>query len=527
MKGRQTYIEEQGVVIVRGQDKGVLAADIYKGDSQGTQVWQDWVDAIRTKDRDGSKGLTASLYALPDISVYKGKTDRQIAFLLQDVKPEQTVKALEAEYASRNGVSPYNDNSIQRLISREPERFRQFQNYMHPLLGTLNRMMTDNEELIGQCHVQRVFELKDYYSFTGGDSIRDGNDVAWIFRQLGNKAIENCFCLLQKGDESFILHVGMGGLAYCPADQTAIITAAERFQAEKVWFIHNHPSGRVYASVEDKRLWNDLHSALGDRLQDGIIINTDSGIYGVYNNHYADTVILDGNGKNRGRWQSETQIPLLTFDRKVFNDAYKSYAGTVISDSTAVAEFLSTQRFGERSRYGILALDRAMAVCGNFHLPDNRWTNGKVAADYITKACMSVGAAAAVVYGTVGGGYKDQVEVPKDLGEKIKVASCNSLRLMDVVEMGVDDRQGWMRSYNDEGLLFEPAVQYRKEYDSIDIIPIKDGRGMIRVVRGGERQPAEIIRAKDMKLYSEGGLTARQLADTYCKVDRTTGGRQD
>lgn len=501
---------EKGIVVIRDGNNKVFLTDIFDTPEKGRDLWHSWVDVARRHDHDGQKRTAVELYDVPDVENFTDWNDKQIALAMDGLRPDMRVKAIEAEFAARNGADAYNPDAVAAAVRRTPARFRRFLEHCNPIMARLNKLPM--AEIAETCRAQRVFTMKGGFSFTGRDSVRSPEDVAWIFRQLSEKAVENLFCYMQRGKEQLILHVGMGNINSCLSDAAAICEAAERFNADRVWFVHNHPSGEVNASREDRQLWYHLKEMLGRKLQDGIIINTNTGKYGVFDKWDADARRF---GQQELFDNVEHEIPVYSFDSRVFSDKKLDYADRTITRAADIAEFFSTQRFGERSRYGFLLMDVRGKVIGNMPLADTTFDHPDETARIMMRAAFSTGAVRVAVYGKPADGVELDKRKVMYLGDAMNRYSGGSVRLIDFVlqrGQGTD-----YYSYEEEGILQEPAADYgrQKGFDSIEIIPVKGGQGMLRVSIDGRQLPAERVRPADMKRLAEGSVTRERLAEQY------------
>ena len=504
----------KGVVVVRDKDRRTLVAETFYSEEEGFGMLKSWVDTMIQREKGDNMGATVDYYELPDMAIVEGRSDKQIGLLMDGLKPDEHIRVIEAAYTDRQGKCPYNEDCIRRTVAENPERYRRFVYYSNPLMTALNKPVEVNVADGEFCHAERGFEMKNNFSFTGGDYIRDGKDVAYIFRQLGQKAVENSFCLLQKGDNNYILHLGIGNMVNTVVDTTAILTAARRLDAERVWFVHNHPSGQVFASREDREMWNRLYSALGDVLQEGIIINTDSGKYGVYTTHYNEVMKMDG----PQLLDNEKNIPVLAFDRTVFHDKDISYRDRSFTTAAQVAEFVSTQRFGQRDCMSFLAMDAQLQLKGNFHMPDNKLEGWHEKISYIADVCMKTGASRVFIYAGKGVGTVEQVDMPQGLSYKLDQLTAGAVKLTDMILYERASENLKYYSYMEEGRLSDRQAEYKvRDFDSIDVIPVRGGKGMIRVSVGGVQQPAEMVREADMKLLLQGEIDKEKLARSYCR----------
>lgn len=506
----------QGIALIRDKHNSMVITELYDSPQKGEDLWRTWVDVARRHDDDGQKQTTVELYEVSSLEPFTGRSDKQIMVMLDGVRPDRQIKAIEAEYAARNGFNCYDTLAVQDLIRRHSKRFQRFVNHCNPLMAKLNKPQILQQDQGEFCHSQRVFSVKGGLSFMGSDSIRNSNDVAWIFQQIGKKAVENAYCMMDNGRSRFILHMGMGNISSVGIDYAAIYKAAENFQAKRVWFVHNHPSGAVRASREDIQVWSRLQQMLGDRLYEGIIINTDTGKYGVFDKWDSHLERLENSGIAKDN--ACIEIPVLTFDDRIFHDKDLSFKNKTLYNSTDVAQFISTQRFGERARAGFLVVNSAANIVGNFFLPDARLEEMDKVAEQIASAAFGCGGVAAMVYGADNYGpifNEDKVTLLSRLLDKV---SCGSVRLQDVVETFQDKPY---YSYMDNGLLAEPQAEYNKigAFDRVDIIPIKGDTGIIRVTKDGQQLPAVRLKALDLRKFTDGKVTADELARQYFRND--------
>lgn len=500
----------QGIALIRDKHNSMVITEFYDSSPKREDLWRSWVDIARRHDADGQNQTTVELYEVDSLEPYNGRSDKQIMVMLDGVKPDRAIKAIEAEYAVRNGFDCYDTNVVQDLLQRQPRRFSRFVNHCNPSMAKINKPQILQQEQGEFCHSQRVFSVKGSLSFTGADTIHSSEDIAWIFQQIGKKAVENSYCMMVNGRNRLILHLGMGNINSASVDFAAIYKAAENIQAKRIWFIHNHPSGRVKASAEDIRVWSNLQRMLGSRLCEGIIINTDTGKYGVFDKWDSHYEWLDDYKSDKAC----IEIPVLTFDEQIFHDKDLSFKNKTFNHSGDVAQFISTQRFGERARAGFLVVNSASNIVGNFFLPDNKLEELDKVAEQIASVGFSCGGLGVMVYGAGLNGHIFDEEKVKRLSQLLGAASAGMLRLIDVLET-FEDKPFY--SYNDEGILAEsgPVYNRRGGFDKVDIIPIKGDTGIIRVTKDGQQLPAVRLKAIDLRKFTEGKVTADELAKVY------------
>lgn len=331
-------------------------------------------------------------------------------------------------------------------------------------LTTLNTLRKLEEGEV--CNVERIFTESKEFNFTRGEKIESADDVAYIFKSLEDEAIENAFVALVKDGEVTVIHLGMGGQVSTPLDFTAAITAANRIKPEKVYFIHNHPSGNLHCSRPDMEALGNLGKALGDIVQEGIIINTRSGQYGTFN-------YKDGNIDTLDIPANQDSFPLKVY--KFNKQAFKNDITRVTPSSESIAEFVSTQRLGSRNKINALLLNNLFECVGNVFLTETEITSAnadRVARKLIADA-TAMDARGVVLYGrspmvTVSGMGSNIV-----LSEKVAQMSDKNIQLFDVIQ--IDDSV--RRSAADYGVRFRTTIapEVREEMESIKADAIANG----------------------------------------------------
>ena len=512
-----TNRNDGGVMLLKNSTDGeILVTDIYQEQERET-MWKEWLSAAVERYRKAPKkngSLVLEDYHIGNTARMEGRSDKQVAFLLGNFHPDRAVDVPMAAFADRKKRNVSDTGEIARIA--EIHR-NEYMDYLKRKGNTVSRMTAFDEEFGTRMmpgnlsHAERVFTLKGNFSFVGKERIRNTEDVAWIFRQLESKGTEHSFIVMTRGKESIILETGIGNMNTAAVDIAAAVKANKKFNPDKIYMVHNHPSGRVLASLEDKKLWMVMKEAFGNKLQPGIILNSDTGAYGIFNDGIQEAFIFDD------RQEAETvEIPVFSFDRMVFSKEHSLLDMMEIKCSSDVAMFLSSQRFGERDKYAFLALNMNMKVMGNFHLPvsDLSKKNLEQIAEYVAETVITAGGYTAIIYG------KDEnnrlLMSASYLNELVGRASGRTVMITDCV---VSAGNGW-KSASDEGILDGrmPFIGYednRKKWQKIDIIPISDGSAMIRVKTDGNWLPAEKLRKNELKKYIEGKLRKEELAEKY------------
>ena len=307
-----------------------------------------------------------------------------------------------------------------------------------PLSDTRLRKLEEGET----SKIERIFTENKNFDFTSGEKIESIDDVAFIFKQLEDESIENSFAVLVKDGKPTVIHLGMGSYTATGLNGSALNVAVERIQPDKIYFIHNHPSGNLTASRQDIELLNRLKSTYGDIFEDGIIINLRSGKFATFNAE-------EKNIHDEKNIDNAIPVKVYSFNKQVFEKNYDPAETFKIRSSSDVAKFISSHRLGERPKLGILVCNNQLGVVGNVFTPYTKVTkeNAKDIAKDIVYYTTSMGGTCAMMFGNA-----NIYEVgSKHISQHVEDISTGSIKLMDYLNMQKD---GSYWSASDEGVSF-------------------------------------------------------------------------
>ena len=290
-------------------------------------------------------------------------------------------------------------------------------------------------------YVERKFTRSGAVDFTGSERLRDRGDVAYMFRALEDYSIEHVFGVLVKDGRAHVLHIGMGGPTGSVAYMGALRAAYDAFGADKIYLVHNHPSGNLKASVADQRLMKTLEEAFDGVATEGLIVDTTSGRYGTF----------DGNGNmeshERPREGGDSTANVLRFDRA---DQYMERGERrVITSPQDVSEFISRQRFSGGNKVSYIVLSHSNEIIGNFHT-DYDTVDDELAAEIVSTA-TKFGGSRVVLYGRGA-----EMEKSADLKRNMEKLSLGTIGLLDLVEVNGEVT----RSAMDHGYIRDGGEKY-------------------------------------------------------------------
>lgn len=316
------------------------------------------------------------------------------------------------------------------------------------------------------CLVERKLSEAGEFSFIGRDRIESTEDVAFIFRKLETKAVENSFIVFVKDGKPTVLHVGMGNIDAVNVDLSGLSVMMKEIEPDQVYFVHNHPSGNIISSAKDRKLWALMQTVLGKKLMPGIIIDTTRGVYGTYMNEYDTSMPEDFTGR-----EGDVKIPTYRFDEVVFSKDYEPVRGEKVSTSRDVAAYVSSHRLGERDKISVLCINTNNLVVGNFFLPytgmNDIKTINKIAVDCAYYAGIT-NARAVVVYGSGVDPRTDNrldALAPRVIGSFLNAHGTTLLDMVGGKTVPEDNGLYNYYSYRDHGRISEPDMEYGSNSD--------------------------------------------------------------
>lgn len=336
----------------------------------------------------------------------------------------------------------------------ERERYEQQQEEIRQNTYDLTKLRIRPLKEGESCHVERRYQESKVFAFTGTDHITDANDVAYIFRSLQNAAVENSFLVLQKDGVPTIIHLAMGDFLGVSVPVPNVYAAYEKIQPDKVWFIHNHPSGNLIDSRQDRDTHISLGKVFGEKLQPSIIIDTTSGKYAVFTAAYTMKYDIPTS--------SEKELPLkvYSFDKQVFDKDWNPEKAFQILNERDIAAFVSSHRLGKHDKMSLLVLDQAGHVTANLFLPYTNIVDAfKSGQELIRTYVAQMGGVRCVIYGNYE--YKEHDAVHTAAVESIKKMlldqkiGCQFVRIENPTASEVVEMKRLEDAYSDDITLNE------------------------------------------------------------------------
>lgn len=296
------------------------------------------------------------------------------------------------------------------------------------------------------CSVERRYVENGMFDFTGKEKIESDADVAYIFRQLENAAVENCFMVLLKDGRPTVIHLSMGSYSSTMAPFEQAFVAYSALKPDEVYFVHNHPSGNLKASRQDRDMLDRMKKMFGsDVVNPGIIIDTTSGKYGVF-----DDINIEEDMPVRQ--EGEVPLKVYNFSKQVFSPGWNPMESFKIKGPDDVAAFVSSHRLGEHEKMSFLVLGNDNSVVANVFLPYTKLSDIeeqgelKSATDMMAGYVHQCGGTRGIIYGNY-----DYTSTDGKLLSKISLRMKElGAPLLDAIHIE--------HSAMDEGVIGEPVV---------------------------------------------------------------------
>ena len=369
--------------------------------------------------------------------------------------------------------------------------------------------------------VERVYRTTGAFSFSGSNAIESSDDVAYIFRQLEDSAVENSFLVFVKDGVPTILHTGMGNVSSTFIDNSVVLPAYKDYGADKVYMVHNHPSGTLKASQNDLNMLLDISNQLPGVSVEGIIIDTTSGEYGVFDLESART-----NTRNMPESGEETELTVLSFDRNVFSPDYKvNLNERKISNAEDVASFLSAHRLGEGSKVGALLLNIGNVINGNLITNENEVSmdNADILARQIAEAANRTGSTSIILFGD----FDYSTKAIRQLEKQISKASGKTVSMLDVVRLAGKHTQSMMEETLPYRSTLNDGVRFRMSNENQAIF-VSNAAKAVEVIKQEKATPEQWLKM----IEKNGGLKAGEdkwmgLSDWLKASDKKTLTKQE
>lgn len=353
------------------------------------------------------------------------------------------------------------------------------------------------------CALERKFRESNYMEFTSAEKVESADDVAFIFEELENASVENVFVVMTKRGVPTVMHISIGGFNWSAMNAAPVKLAFDRIKPDKVYFVHNHPSGALNCSPQDVDCLKKVENAIGKKAE-GVIMDLKSGKYGTFDS--------SGTGSSASHDKApaptaQRRLRLYAFDRHVFNPEYQP--SEKMGSAQDVAKFLSSHRLGDRSKMSVLVCNNQNQIVANVHTTHVS-IDSKGLADDIIRAIGEFGGMHAFLYGDF---EQSGMVAYRNLSQAVKERSGGVYNLLDVVR--IEGNHTW--SARDNGYVYEPGTEYGASPEGdIRFREVEDDAVLKEFAEGKTVKAYRTMQVIDGKLYSPmatkvGGKTTPEI----------------
>ena len=284
-------------------------------------------------------------------------------------------------------------------------------------------------------------------TITGPAKIKSADDIAFLFKNLEESAVENAFAVfIDKNNKYKVFYISTGTTEGVTVDLKLITAAAKEFGAKKICFIHNHPSGTLAPSSADVVLSKRLKEAVtlaGYEYLDPVIIDKDRGEFSTFSSDIDYDITKTGNHNKEGIQEYD----VYKFDKQKLYKPTSELAK--VSSSMEAAVFLSMQKRGIVNKIHVIILNKANNIT-RYYLED-----GNISTNNLIKNLLNtVGKYGCSVILSSNSYLQNTDRIQKAL-------SLITVKLLDVIEVKQeDDIIHNYRSYADSRTLNKPVSDY-------------------------------------------------------------------
>ena len=418
------------------------------------------------------------------VSNYETKDGKTVRYTSEN--PEAYGGLFDFDFS--NEVPGAEDATDKGRVNRRQQSNPPLQRRNAALLDT-NATARLNEANGEYCALERKFRESNYMEFTSAEKVESADDVAFIFEELENSSVENVFVVMTKRGIPTVMHISIGGFNWSAMNAAPVKLAYDRIKPDKVYFVHNHPSGALNCSPQDVNCLKQIEGAIGKKAE-GVIMDLKSGKYGTFDS--------SGTGSSASHDKApapaaQRRLRLYAFDRHVFNPDYQPSENMV--NAQDVAKFLSSHRLGDRSKVSVLVCNNQNQIVANVHTTHTS-IDSKGLAEDIIRAIGEFGGMRAFLYGDF---EQSGMVAYRNLTQAVKERSGGVYNLLDVVR--IEGNHTW--SAREEGYVYEPGSEYGASPEGdIRFREVEDDAVLKEFAEGKTVKAYRTMQVIDGKLYS-------------------------
>lgn len=214
--------------------------------------------------------------------------------------------------------------------------------------------------------IRRYKKFKQIDFYTGTAKIETPSDVAFLMEQLNDESVEHSFIVhIDANGKPIIQHISTGNFNSALFSPFLGLDLSKKLKTKEIYFVHNHPSGALESSFNDRDLLIKLKQTFlpqGIYVNDGIIIDIRRGVFAQFGVDYSDKTYKYAD------YKQSKKITAITFGKSKFLDPLDTPTTTSPGE---VAIFLSKYKFGYAQKTSVLILNSGNRIVGRVALNKN------------------------------------------------------------------------------------------------------------------------------------------------------------
>lgn len=306
-----------------------------------------------------------------------------------------------------------------------------------------------------ECSVERKYKAyKELKFFAAHEEIKSPGDIAFMFNQLQDETVEHGFIAHETKKHGIIVqHISTGTFDSSIFDPRQIWDAIDRFGTEKIHMVHNHPSGNLEPSNQDRALWSTIKDGLPNnvKMMPGVIIDARGGDYCFFQSTHTE---IGSKNINENILEDAKPVKAYRFSRQIFKEN-ATLPKDKIKNPEDIVKFVYQGRFTDGDKAQVFSLNTQNQIIGRFNI-NSHLNNVKEVADEISILLGRSGGVKAIL--STNKKFESLFNVQlKALAEGLKT---KKFVLLDCVSLNEKSLNAWKSAVNES--IFEKSPEYNK-----------------------------------------------------------------
>lgn len=299
-------------------------------------------------------------------------------------------------------------------------------------------------------------------------------DAAFVLKQLSDQSIEHAFIVANdKNNKPLVIHLGSGSFDSAILNKKVIHPAIKDFGIKEFYLAHNHPTGSLELSPQDKKIseiFSQIAELNGVKLLGHILVDSYNNNYNYFTLNSSGWIIDETYATNFLSDKAYTKVKSGVFSKLVFHT--RPLSDPINTPETAAS--LIANRLSDKGQTQLIVLDTGNCIVGKFFLTDNlenlNYENIKEVSNDIINKVIAYGGRGFLLANNINGKsteLKDHIKNIQPILNTIKAkAELVEIPFLDYLVIDKDQyiTKGDFNTYisaTNLGVL-EPTVEYKK-----------------------------------------------------------------